>query len=159
MRNLLFINCLFMSVLVFGQSKKDVKKFGIKSITETLTTFVDGKALTINDSYQKFDKKGQLIEEMTYDRYGKVKHKRQMKYNNLGDKEEESTFDSTGHLEAREVYKYDSEGEKIEEIRYGAKGELLSKAIFTLDARGLKTERKTYDAKNKLIEVKKYIYE
>ena len=50
---------LFLALLTvnsFSQSKKEVKKFKIKSITNIVTESIDGKEKTRTDSYQKFDK-------------------------------------------------------------------------------------------------------
>ena len=57
----LFISVFFISVSI-AQSKKEVKKFKIKSSTETLTETKDGKEKTFNESFQRFDKNGNVTE-------------------------------------------------------------------------------------------------
>jgi hypothetical protein len=147
-----------LSILSFAQSKKDIRKHKIKIITETITTFENTKEVVRNNQYRKFDKDGQIIEEVDYDKNGKIKTKTLSKYNNLEEKTEETVLDANNKQLSREVYKYNVEGEKSEEWHYNDKNELESKSIYTLK-NGLKTERKTYDTKGKLIEIKKYGYQ
>jgi hypothetical protein len=142
----------------FAQSKKDIRKNNVKTLTETITTFENGKETTRNDLIQKFDKKGQVIEETRYDKSGKFKEKVVTKYNNLDDKTEEIIYDANGKQHSREIYKYDAEGDKSEEWHYDDRNELVSKSFYTTK-KGLRIERKTYDMKGKLIQSKKYEYQ
>ena len=155
----LLFACFMASLnLSFAQSKKNIKKYKIKSITETVTTFEGGKELTRNDQFTRYDKNGQIIEQIDYDKNGKIKTKTITKYNNLEDKNEETIFDGNNKQVLREVYKYDADGEKSEEWHYDDKDELVSKSIYTVK-NGLKIERKMYDTKGKLIQTKKYAYQ
>jgi hypothetical protein len=155
----LVLNFLWVfSMVCVAQSKKDIRKHKIKITTETITTFENGKETLRNNQFRRFDKEGQVIEEIDYDKNGKLKTKTLSKYNNLEQKTEETTFDANNKQLVREVYKYDADGEKSEEWHYNEKNELENKSIYTLK-NGLKTERKTYDSKGKLIEVKKYGYQ
>lgn len=143
----------------FAQSKKDIRKNSIKGITEVVTEYENGKESTHNDVSKKFDKEGEVIQEINYDKNGALKEKVLTKNNKDGDKIEEVIYDANGKQNKRFTYKYDSYGEKNEEIQYDAKNALLTKSVYIINAKGLKTEKKTYDAKGKLIQVKKYIYE
>ncbi len=153
---LLFATILASFTVSFAQSKKDIKKHKIKTITETVTSFEGGKELIRNDQFTRYDKNGQIIEQIDYDKNGKVKTKTITKYNNLEDKNEETIFDGNNKQVLREVYKYDADGEKSEEWHYDDKDELVSKSIYTVK-NGLKIERKMYDTKGKLIQIKKYM--
>ena len=155
---LLFACVLASFTVSFAQSKKYIKKHKIKSITETITTFENGKELTRNDQFSRYDKDGQIIEQIDYDKNGKVKTKTITKYNNLEDKTEETVFDGNNKQVLREIYKYDADGVKSEEWHYDEKDELVSKSLYTVK-NGLKTERKMYDTKGKLIQTKKYAYQ
>ena len=72
--NSLFVALLSISVS-WAQSKKEVKKYDLITATETITEVIDGKEVTRNDSYKKFDKDGNVIEEVKYDNYGKVEER------------------------------------------------------------------------------------
>ena len=143
----------------FAQSKKDIRKNNIKGVTEIVTEYENGKESVHNDVSKKFDKEGEVIQELNYDKNGVLKEKILTKNNKDGDKIEETIFDASGKQTKRFTYKYDSFGEKIEEIQYDAKNALLTKSVYTSNNKGLKTERKTYDSKGKLIQAKKYTYE
>lgn len=147
---------LIVSITAFAQSKKDIRKNNVKTLTETITNYENGKETTLNDVFRRFDKNGEVIEEINYDKNGKMKSKTITKYKDE-DKTEETIFDANGKQLSREVYKYNVDGEKVEELHYDAKNELESRSLYTLK-RGLKLERKTYDEKGKLIQVKKYNY-
>jgi hypothetical protein len=112
-----FTIVVFLSVLTastFAQSKKEVKKNKIKTVTELITDYVGGKEITRNDSYKKFNKQGEVLEEIEYDKTGKLKRKVLSKYNEFDDKVEETIVDANNHQVEREVYKYDSFKEKSE---------------------------------------------
>ena len=149
----------FLGLQSFAQSKKDIRKNNIKGITEVVIEYENGKETTHNDVAKRFDKEGEVIQEINYDKNGVLKEKIVTKNNRDGDKIEEVFYDATGKQSKRFTYKYDSFGEKTEEIQYDAKNILLTKSIYSNNNKGLKAERKTYDAKGKLIQIKKYVYE
>ena len=62
----------------FAQGKKAIKNHGIKSVTETSTQ--SGK--TINESSKKFNKEGEVIEEIDYNKEGEIKEIKKYIYNN-----------------------------------------------------------------------------
>ncbi|AYQ35147.1 hypothetical protein [Runella sp. SP2] len=154
----IFVALLSISV-GWAQSKKEVKKYDIVSTTETIVEVVDGKEVTRNNSYKKFDKDGNVIEEVKYDNYGKIEERIVRIFDKFDNKTQEITFDATNHQLKREVYKYNELGEKIEESEFNSKNQLVSRAVFVADRRGLKLEKKTYDGKGKLIQTKKYRYD
>ena len=156
--NKLIIFLLF-SVSVFAQGKKDIRKNGVKTLSEMVINYQDGNEITHQDSYQKFDKNGNIVDETEFDKAGKIKKRIVTKYDNLGDKLEETTLGENGKQIERLAYKYNSDSEKTEEWLYNDKNELTQKSIYTFNNKGLRTEKKTYDAKGQLIQLKKYIYE
>lgn len=143
----------------FAQGKKIIRKNNVKGITEVITDYENGKESTHNDVVKKFDKNGETIQEINYDKNGILKEKILTKNNKDGDKVEETTFDANNKQSSRSTFKYNSDGEKIEEAKYDAKNNLQSKSVYSINKNGLKTDKKTYDAKGKLIQTKKYIYE
>ncbi len=159
--NLFFFTVIFLLFCLrsFAQSKKELRKNNVKGITEIITEYENGKESTHNDVSKKFDKEGETIQEINYDKNGVLKEKILTKNNKDGDKLEETIFDGNGKQSKRFTYKYDGFGQKIEEIEYDAKNTLLTKSVYVNNAKGLKSERKMYDAKGKLIQIKKYIYE
>lgn len=152
---------LFVAItgLGFAQSKKEIKKYDIVAVTETITEIVDGKEVTRNDSYKKFDKDGNVLEEVNYDKTGKLKERIVRIYDRFDNKTQEITFDATNRQAKRETYKYNELGEKTEEVEYNDKNVLMTRSIFVTDRRGLKTEKKVYDGKGKLVQTKKYRYD
>jgi hypothetical protein len=150
---------LFITGYGFTQSKKEVKKYDIVSVTETITEVVDGKEITRNDSFKKFDKDGNVLEEIKYDNYGKVEERIVSIFDRFDNKTQEIRFDAANRQIKRETYKYDDTGEKTEEVEYNAKNTLVTRAVFVTDRRGLKSEKKVYDSKGKLIQTKKYRYD
>lgn len=154
----IFVALLSISVS-WAQSKKEIKKYDLVTATETITEVVDGKEITRNDSYKKFDKDGNVVEEVKYDNYGKVEERIVRIFDKFDNKTQEITFDATNRQLKREVYKYDELGEKVEESEFNSKNQLVSRSVFTNDRRGLKSEKKTYDGKGKLIQTKKYRYD
>jgi hypothetical protein len=159
MKPSLIILLIFIAGLGFAQSKKEIKKYDIVAVTETITEVVDGKEVTRTDSYKKFDKDGNVLEEANYDKYGKLQERIVRIYDRFDNKTQEITFDATNRQIKRETYKYDEMGEKTEEVEYNTKNLVVSRSVFITDRRGLKSEKKVYDSKGKLIQTKKYRYD
>jgi hypothetical protein len=157
-RSCMIFLCL-LSFFMNAQSKKEIKKYKIKMLTEIVTEVQDGKDIKRFDVVRKFDKNGFETEEINYDKKGDLAQKKLARYNKDGDKTEETVLDGNGKQVARETYVYNGYGEKTEEIHYDNQDKLAKKLIYSIDAKGLKTERKTYDAKGKLFQIKKYTYE
>src|SRR6188508_2931821 len=85
---ILTISFLFCAS-AFAQSKKNVKKNKVKSITVTKTFTRDGKEITLKDSYEKYDSDANLLEEITYNDSGQVTLHESFQYNKNGDVTEE----------------------------------------------------------------------
>ena len=159
MKYLLMIVLPFIWMESFAQSKKEIRKNNIKGVSEVITEYENGKESTHNDVSKKFDKEGEVIQEINYDKNGVLKEKILTKNNKDGDKIEEIIYDANSKQSLRYTYKYNNFGEKTEEIQYDAKNAVLTKSVYLNNSKGLKAEKKTYDAKGKLIQIKKYNYE
>ena len=175
---------LLSTGLSLGQSKKEIRKFKIRSASTTITETVNGKETTRNDSYEKYDAEGNVIEEVAYNKDGSTEKKITRKFNKAGDITEESKFNGKGELQSRTVTVYNDSGnktseqtfdgngkmtewlkfgyndlqEKLFELSLDEKGKPIKKSLYVYDKNGLRTEKKTYNSKEELISVKKYTY-
>lgn len=150
---ILLFSCTFSSI-VYGQSKKKLKQYNIKSVTETK---VEGDKTTV-ESVSTFDKQGNEIETIEYSKEGKLKLHLKMKYNNDGEEIEREEFDSNGKLVEKTVSSYNSIGEKKQEIVFDTDGAETKRHLYEYDSRGFKLERKTVDKSGNVLSVKKYSY-
>src|ERR1051326_775264 len=147
------------------KEKKDIKSFKIKSITETVTDYENGKETsTRKDSYFAYDKDANILVNEEYRKDGTLKHKETNKYDGKGNKTEEVVFDaaeSTPKVEKniRCVCKFDMDDNKTEELEYDADGKLIKKVVYSYDSKGLKVEKKEYDGANNLLSSRKYQYQ
>ncbi|MBL0072090.1 MAG: hypothetical protein IPP34_09890 [Bacteroidetes bacterium] len=48
----------------FSQSRKEIKKYGIRSTETVITEFVDGKEVTHTDSFEKYDNDGNVLKKL-----------------------------------------------------------------------------------------------
>src|ERR1700741_499661 len=102
MRHLLSCILLLSFTFLTAQKKKEVKKFGIRSVTVTETEA--GK--TITDTKTSFDSNGEVSEEVNYDKSGALKSTTQYKYNKNGDPVEETEYDDKKQLKEKRIIKY-----------------------------------------------------
>src|SRR5438128_2614939 len=79
---------VLLTISSFAQNKKEIKKFKIKSITETLTETADGKEKTFTETFQRFTKDGDKTEDVEYNKNGTFKKKETAKYNKHNDETE-----------------------------------------------------------------------
>lgn len=149
--------CLVFMVSLgsFAQSKKEVKKFHIKSVTEVDTE--NGK--TINDGKTTFNKDGLVIEKVIYNKEGAIKVIYRYKYNANHDEIEEAIYTGLNLLKEKTTKTYNALGEKVEEWLYDGNLKLVKKYTYTYNRQGLKVERKTFDATGQMIAVRKYNYQ
>lgn len=155
MLRFLFCFLSFMCIsLCYTQSKKEVKKFKIKTVNTTETDSLK----TINDYNVVYDNNGEVIQETTYNKDGTFKATHKYKYNSKGDEIEEFEYDSTNVLKEKKTTKYNALGDKSEELFFDKDQKLFKKNIFAYDGKGLKTIRKTFNGAGKLLITKKYTY-
>jgi hypothetical protein len=179
--------CLIIFVFTGGiaQSRKDAKKYGIRSATVTRVTYSGSKESgSQTEKIEKFDKEGRVTDETDFDERGSFRKRTTWKYNKDGEVTEEVewnahgavlkktavTFDEnnrkvsevvtdgTGKILAWTKSGYDSMGEKIFELELDEHGKTLKKSLYTYNKDGLKKERKTFNGQEELLYVKKYQY-
>lgn len=150
----LLFTCLLVSYTTNAQSKKEIKKNKISSVTVTETS----GSKTINDSKTTYDENGEVIEKSEYNKDGVLKKTMKYKMNNLGDVIQEEEYDEKNTLKEKTIISYNANGDKKDELVYDSNGKLIKKHVYVYDKKGLKTERKTLDAAGKLVSVKKYTY-
>lgn len=150
---ILILSCI-CGLSTSAQKRKELKKYHVKTITETRTE--EGK--TIVEEKNVIDKNGNLIEKINYNKEGLVKSTFKYAYNASDDVVMEEEFGSDGKLKERKVYIYNGLGEKMEEHIFGSDLKLQKKHVYVYDAKGFKIERKTIDANGQLKATKKYVY-
>lgn len=156
---ILLLFMLLFTLPLLAQKKKEIKKLHIKSIKSTINKVVNGKEITLNDSYERYNKNGNKIEEIIYDNNGLFIKKRATEYNADDEPVLETEFDSKGNVTEKTVINYNANGEKTSETVSDGNGKLHHKSIYVYDKNGLKTERKSNNATGGFISVKKFIYE
>lgn len=131
MRNIILLFILLMPFALFGQSKKEVLRYGI--ITQTIyeVDYENSNGQEVTHQYEKYDENGNMIEYIEYDDRGKP--------------------------EKHERYEYNANNQKTKEIKLD-NGKIYKVHEYNYNAQGLKTERKTYDSKHRLLKVKRYEY-
>lgn len=184
MRKLITIALLLASSisLATAQKSKDISKYKVKSVTYMVTKVVDGQKTTFKESTITFDSNGNPIEELRFDKTGKLKKKETFvynknnkvtehviynadgtvkkkeikKFNSSNDKIEEIVLDGNGREIKRTRYNYNSFGDKTEEVATDKKG--TTRTVFTYDKNGMKSGKEIYDGNGTLIYSKKYDY-
>lgn len=133
MKNLLLVILIFFPLTLWGQGKKEVVKYQIKSKTELKADYKNGNGKLLPDEKYLYDKNGNVVQETLYDSFGKLKKETKFYFNNenLLEKEEE----------------------------YNGKGKLVLKTIYTYNEKKLKTSKKVFDGNEKLLVEKTYSYE
>ncbi|MCU0432280.1 MAG: hypothetical protein MUC87_02360 [Bacteroidia bacterium] len=165
----LVLSCL-LAVAVSAQSKKDIRLYKIKGVTETTVVYEGGKEVAnYRSEIKKFDKEGNTIENITYNRDGSVRRKEAAKYSGK-DKVEELVQDVNNQKKNDEdnddgakykhtTSKYNSTGDKTEEVWYNEKGAVIKKELYTYNARGDRLTETTYDAAGKVTRKTVYTYD
>jgi len=69
----------------------------------------------------KYDEKGNKLEMVEYDAYGKITYKYTYKYDEKGNKLEEVKSDADGKITYKYTAKYDEKGNKVNETNYDLK--------------------------------------
>ena len=119
--------------LSFAQSSKKIKKNEVKSKTEWQYSYDTGKEIKYKSEYVKYDKNGDVLEEIIYK--------------------------PDGAIEKRETNKYNSTGDLIENTKYNPDGSIKRKTTYKYDKEGLWTVRTRYDSSGKVTEMKKRTFE
>jgi len=149
---------VIVPLIGFSQSKKEIKDNKIKSTTVEKTEQKDGVVVTYKETYEEYDKNGNTIVKIEYNKAGEIKSKENNKYDGFGNVTEKTEFEKKSGKTVKTTYKYDAKGEKTEEIVYDTDGVIKSKQIFVKDNKGLKKETKEYNSKGELRWSRKYTY-
>lgn len=133
MKYLVFLLLLSSQTIIYSQSKKKIVKYQLKSKTEKVADYEDGNGKFLLDEVHVYDKRGNTIQETTYDKDGKLK--------------------------SDIKYFFDANNQKIKEERYNAKNKLVKTIVYTYNEKGLKATKKVFNGKGKLLKEKTYTYE
>jgi len=170
---LIFAFFLFSILLssASAQSKKDIKKNKIKTITEFVSSTENGKEINRKVSYTVLNKNGKIIEETQYNIDGSIKKRETTKYDNSNNKIEETSFIQKGNkikkpepenkanINIKKSYKYNANNDKTEEDDTDIlTGKLIEKQIISYTRRGEKEMEENYDSENKLVKKTTYAY-
>lgn len=162
----LLIVVLFYVQISLAQSSKKVKNLRIKSTTEWVTVYSgDEKAEPRKDTYTAFDKNGNTLEKIEYNRDGSIKNKETFKYDAAGNVLEETAFEGKAEKNSKEAnnkkvtYKYNSSNDKTEENVFDGEGKLIRKTVFTYNRNGDKSAEVVMDASGKMIKKMIYTYD
>jgi antitoxin component YwqK of YwqJK toxin-antitoxin module len=112
-----------------AQSGKEIKAMQI--VSKETWNYTDDKSKFL-ETLEKFDKEGNLVEEIEYNPDRSIKKHTKWTYNGNNDKLTETEFDEKGRVISKTEYKYEG---------------------------SLRTSRKKYDEKGKLISWKIYKFE
>jgi hypothetical protein len=165
---LLVIPFLFGSSL-YAQSKKKLKELKVKTSTETVTLYKDGKQTSSYKSeYNVYDKDGNTTQKTEYNADGTVKRKETRKYSGDNKIEEVTEHpndaDNNSGDDAQKKYKkttwkYNSSGDKTEEAEYDAAGALVEKKTYVYNKNGDLQFEMEYDASGLLVKKTAYGYD
>jgi len=157
MRKIKFLIVFLISFCAFnfyGQKKKEIKKYAIKTVT---TTKILG-AKSLKDEKLSYNGSGLLAEECKYDDQGELEYIVKYKYNVDEDVIEELNYDSKNMLTERRTMKYNVLSQKTEELVADKDGKQIKKFTYSYNSKGLRTEKKTFDTNNHLVITKNIGY-
>lgn len=155
---IVFCGIVSIPAVSLAQNKKDLRKYGVKSVTEIVTKTEEVKEITFKDSYQRFDKNGNAIEEINYRKDGTTKERIIRKFDEGNNLVQEEIFDGSGKLIQKLINTYNIDEEKTSETEFDGNGQEVKKTLILYNNKGLKTEKKVYDKSGKLVMLKKYHY-
>jgi len=148
--NSLMLRLLSVASCVSAQSKKQIREYGISSVTETITLFENGiEKETFKSQFMSWDKKGNVTEDAAWNREGSIRYREARVFD--GDEEMEEILEypagkkgSDKPLFRKTVSKY-SGGNKTEEKVFDKDGKLEETTIFTYNGMGDKTAETATD--------------
>jgi hypothetical protein len=159
MKHTLFLALFIFSLLAAPcQSKKEIKKYKIRSTTEWETINGNGDLLTYKSTYEEFDKNGRSTLRVEYGTDKSILHKESAVYDVYGNKTEETEYDATKKKNVRRTMKYNALKDKTEEIEYNESGGIMKKTAFSYDASGNKTSEIVTDNSGNVMKKMTYTY-
>lgn len=93
-------------------------------------------SVSCEDKQNKYDEKGNIIEQTSYYSDGSIIKKKKYTYNENGHLIEENCYDSDGCIETKTKYKYNEKGHLIEENLYKSDGSLEIKDTYKYNEKG-----------------------
>lgn len=159
---LLFI---LLSGFLFGQNKKDIKKYKIKSVTETITPYTNGQeSSSYKNSYTTYTKDGKITNDTHFFSDGSVKRKETFTYDKNGNKTEETKYDAETKVAKEGVnkkitYKYDADNNEVEEVECDGSGKVIRKSTFLYSSLGEKTTEFELDGATNTVKKHTYSYD
>lgn len=117
--------CLMLS----AQSEREIKAMQI--VEKETWNYTDSKSKFL-ETLEKFDKEGNLIEEIKYNPDRGIKKHTKWTYNNNNDKLTETEFDDSGKIISRKEYEYEG-SLRTSRKEYDEKGRLKSWKIYKFE--------------------------
>ena len=180
---LLFILCTAPAT---GQGSRQIAN---RRIIQVSTRTTDSRKAKVSQEFtvDRYDRKGNLIESMVFDRdsvktswekftYTKKNLVREYvvlhpltgvpekiteyAYDKWKNETREQVFDGEHRLKQASVSEYDNFGKKVREVTSDAEGKLVRKTVYEYDSRGMLLRRRMFDANGTMIyeKVNSYIY-
>lgn len=149
--------------------KERIKSSSIKSETQWVTTFKDGKETKYKAIYREFNKEGDVTKMITYSSDGTIMTEAEHVYNELGQAVKTMTTKQDSTYNTTTIYKYDGEQMLGIEI-FNYNGEQMIESSYEYTSEGLLHRMITknsnysvymdfiysYDENNKLLETLSY---
>lgn len=117
--------CLMLS----AQSEREIKAMQI--VEKETWNYTDSKSKFL-ETLEKFDKEGNLIEEIKYNPDRSIKKHTKYTYNNNNDKLTEIEYDDSGKIISRKEYEYEG-SLRTSRKEYDEKGRLKSWKIYKFE--------------------------
>lgn len=125
-----FALCFLTANYSFSQSKSQIKELNISTKKTYYIDYEDSNGDEQLESVEKFNEKGLLIEEINYDKSGKIKKHEKYEYNSKGKLTKEIRLLPNGKKKKTIEYKYNDDGLKIMKIVYDSKDIIISKKRY-----------------------------
>lgn len=129
----------------------------IKSVEEFTTEYDKNKPIKKDKEERYYDKAGNLIKQVMYDKGLKVNRIIEYKYahNRL---EQQIEYDGAKQIREKTTYEYNQQNQKTTVIKTDAKGQIKKKIIYTYDSNGQKISKTEYNAKGEIVSKTTYQY-
>lgn len=147
-----YLTILFSTLCVFGlyaQSKKDIRRFRIASVTEVVTEYKNNAPdTTYTHKIFRYDEDGEVILEQEFNKDGSLEYEIIRRYVKGNEVEEIENFPE-GRKKKDPWYEkrereFNAAGDELEEREYNRDGELVKREVYSYDAMGNKVEKQVY---------------
>ncbi|MCK4750626.1 MAG: hypothetical protein KAT15_26390 [Bacteroidales bacterium] len=125
---------LCITMIGYGQSKKDIQEKGIVSKTVQEYFIEEGADEPVVESIEKYNKEGETIELQEFNRLGDIKRWEKYGYDAVGQLVEEVFLDSKGRITQTEKSVYE-DGLRVEKRYYNSRGKLYKKKVYEYEYR------------------------